>query len=270
MKSHPLIGQATDATVNNVTQFVSVAAKLKVEKLCEWYEAEKKAAPLRALKGHRPYFVGHSGKQEKEHFGAELDGRVEGRKEEHLAAALFNDYGNSARSIDVSGSESLHILDYQLPLKAKTKDKLIGKVDLLALTSADKLSVVELKYMPVGATVSRADTPLRAFLEGLAYCAILEADLDCLHLEAVNKFKRTIEKKPPALIVLANDEYWELYRESKDAGAWRSELHRLAIGVEDKLNLPVSFLSMSIPEEPVRYEDGRPKFIKPPRIERAW
>ena len=269
-ESHPLIDHATDATVNNVSQFASVAAKLNVEQLCQWYEIEKKAAPLRALKGHKPYFVGHSGKQEKEHFGAGFDGRIEGRKEEHLATALFNDYGHSTQGIAIDGSETLHILDYQLPLKAISDDKSIGKVDLLALTSADKLAVVELKYMPVGATVSRADTPLRAFLEGLAYCAILEADLECLHLEAVNTFKRLIEKKPPALIVLANEKYWKLYRKSKAAGAWRTELHRLATGVEKKLNISVSFLSLSIPDEPVEYEGGRPKFIQPPLIERAW
>ena len=48
MNSHPLIGQAARPAANNVSQFASVAAKLKVEQLCEWYETEKKVAPLRA------------------------------------------------------------------------------------------------------------------------------------------------------------------------------------------------------------------------------
>ena len=117
MNSHPLIGQATDAAANNVSQFASVATKLKVEKLCQWYETEKKSAPLRASEGNRPYFVDHSGKQEMEHFGSGLDGSVEGRKEEHLATALFNDYGHSTQGIAIDGSQTLHILDYQLPLK---------------------------------------------------------------------------------------------------------------------------------------------------------
>ena len=112
---------------------------------------------------------------------------MEGRKEEHLATALFNDYGHSTQGFDVTGNGAIRILDYQLPLKA-TRD----------------------------------------------------------------------------------DEYWKLYLKSKAAGAWKSELHRLAGGVEDKLNISVSFLSLSIPDEPVEYEDGRPKFIQPPLVERAW
>jgi hypothetical protein len=270
MKSHPLIQQAGIRAVNQVKGFASAAADITAAQLYQWYKAEIDAAPLRALEGHKSYFVGHSGLQEKEHFRAGTEGGVEGRKEEHLAIALFNEYEYSTQGFATDRDETVHFLDYQLPLKAKSDDKFVGKADLLALTSAGRLAVVELKYMPVRATVSRADTPLRAFLEGLAYCAILEADLECLHQEAVNKFKLPIEKKSPALIVLANDEYWKLYLESKAAGAWTAELQRLATGVEDKLNISVSFLSLSIPEEPVRYEDGRPKFIKPPQIERAW
>ena len=119
-------------------------------------------------------------------------------------------------------------------------------------------------------TVSRADTPLRAFLEGLAYCAMLEADLESVCQEAVEKFGRPIAKKTPALTVLANDAYWKSYLESKAAGAWRSEMHRLANGVEDLLNISVSFLSLSIPGDRLVYEDRRPTFIQPPVVMRAW
>ncbi|RLA41019.1 MAG: hypothetical protein DRR06_16625, partial [Gammaproteobacteria bacterium] len=179
-------------------------------------------------------------------------------------------YGHLSQGLAIDANDPIRILDYQLPLKAKSDDASIGKVDLLALTSGDQLAVVELKYMPVGATVSRADTPLRAFLEGLAYCAILEADLESLQREAEEKFERPIAKKVPALVLLANSDYWKLYREPKVAGEWMGEMDRLALLVKDKLGIPVSYLSLKISDEPIRYEAQRPKFVWPPVIERAW
>jgi hypothetical protein len=267
---HPLIYLANDRAVNQVSGFATVAASLDVDQLCRWYMTEKTTAPLRGLKGGKPYFVEHSGLQDKEHFVAGSRGSREGRKEEHLAIALFNEYGSSTKGIEADDEGLVWMLDYQLPLKSKSGDKKIGKVDLLALTSTDQLAVVELKYMPVDGTASRADTPLRALLEGLAYCAILDADLECIHQQAIEKFNRPIAKKRPALIVLANDSYWKLYRESKSAAAWQPELQRLATELEVSLDIPVSFLSLRVPDDPVRYEGRLPKFIEKPLLERVW
>ncbi len=269
-KAHPLIKLASSSSVKQVSGFAYVAAGLSIDQLCQWYGSEKDAAPGRAAKGGKPYFVDHSGVTEKEHFAGETGGKNEGRKEEHLAIALFNDYGPSTEGLVTDQNDAISILDYQLPLKAASSDGLIGKVDLLALDAADRLAVVELKYMPVEGSVSSADTPLRAFLEGLAYCALLEADIEGLHQQAVEKFARPIVNNPPSLVVLANNMYWEMYLNSKVAGTWEIELQRLAMGVENNLGIPVSFLSLSLPDDPVKYQDRRPKFIQRPILERAW
>lgn len=271
MSNHPLIDRATSQDVNQVTGFAAATAGLDIAELCRWYRQEVESSPKRGSHGGKKYFVGHSGIQEKEHFGP---GAVvksgEGRKEEHLATGLFNDYGPSSQGLVQDDGSTLFILDYQLPLKAKSTDEKVGKVDLLAITSTERLAVVELKYMPVNGTISRADTPLRAFLEGLAYCAILEADIDCIHSEAVDRFDQAIEKKPSGLVVLANNDYWKKFLEYKEAETWTKELTRLAAGVQESLDIPVAFLSLVIPEEPIRYEEQRPRFIEPPQIKPAW
>jgi hypothetical protein len=269
-EKHPLINLANDTTVKQVTGFATVAKNLSIDQLFQWYSTEKKFAPRRSSKGKKSYFVGHSGVAEKEHFGKGTKEGAEGRKEEHLAIALFNEIRNTNSGLIDDSDEAIHVLDYQIPLKGKKDDEKIGKIDLLALNSDNRLAVVELKYRPQEGTVSRADTPLRAFLEGLAYCAIIAADFECVCQEAEDKFNRPIEKDAPALIVLANDTYWQSYLRSSAAGAWRLEMDRLATGVKETLNIPVSFLSLSIPDEPVKYENRQPKLIRAPLIERAW
>jgi hypothetical protein len=270
MSIHPLIERANSKEVNQISGFAKAAATLEIVELCQLYEVEIKASPLRSRAG-KSYFVGHLGEHSNEYFGPGSVADQKGRKEEHFATALFNDYGHGNEGLSIEGGGSIRILDYQLPLKASQEDKLIGKVDLLAIDSDEQLTVVELKYLPANASISRADTPLRAFLEGLAYCAFIEADFEFVHKEAEEKFKQPIKKKPPSLIVLSNDYYWKLYYGCNEYETpWTSELQRLASGVKEKLNIPVSFLSLSVPDEPVRYEERKPKFIQPPLLKRAW
>lgn len=270
MKPHPLIARANDKDVKQVGGFATAAANIDVDELCGWYKDEIDAAPLRTANGGKRYLVNHTGMQKREHFGDRSESRGEGRKEEHLATALFNDYGHASQGLIIDEITNMRVLDYQLPLKAKSGDALIGKVDLLALTSEDQLMVVELKYMPVAATVSKADTPLRAFLEGLAYCAFLEAELDAIRQEAEEKYEQRISKSPPGLIVIANENYWKLFNVYQGKPSWTEAMERLAAGVQDKLNIPVFFLSLVITDDPIKYEDLRPKFKVPPVIKRAW
>jgi hypothetical protein len=269
MSAHPLIDRANCKTVNQVTGFAAAAAQITAADLRHWYETERESAPRRSSTG-KNYFVDHDGSHKNEHFGPNANSVREGRKEEHLATALFNDFGYESGGLPLPDQGLMRFLDYQVPLKSKQADSLIGKVDLLARVPGHRLAMVELKYMPVTGTVSSADTPLRAFLEGLAYCAILEADIECLCKEAGHKFNFDPAPIPPALIVLANADYWQKYAASKPAGVWKDEMLRLAEIANTSLNVPTSFLSLSISEDPITYDKKCPRFNEVPELGPAW
>ena len=58
---------------------------------------------------------------------------------------------------------------------------------------------------------SGRDSPLRAFLEGLAYCTIMESNLNCIRDEIIKLCGRVISSRPPMLIVTAPNEYWKFW-----------------------------------------------------------
>lgn len=137
---------------------------------------------------------------------------------------------------------TLDILDYQTPLKARRSDKGVGKVDLFGLVDDCRLTVIELKVRPTNN--GYGDTPLRAYLEALAYCAIVEANASDIASEASTRFGRSIEDRPPALVVMAPRDYWVGYAEHPKAGEWWTNLKALVSEIDNLLRLETHFLAL--------------------------
>jgi hypothetical protein len=200
--------------------------------LADAYQNVQELAPNRHASGKK-YFVGHT--------GITSAGETSTRREEHLAVALWN-AAQEKKPLTLPDGEELNLLDYQFPLKATQGDKGIGKVDLFGVIGGVRSCVIELKIHPAGN--GRSDTPLRAFLEGLAYCAIIEANAADIALETQEKFGLRITMQRPALVVMAPAEYWAGYLDNKWAGDWWSALLELSSQLAASLGLETHFIAL--------------------------
>ena len=131
------------------------------------------------------------------------------------------------------------IIDYQMPLKARRDDLGVGKVDLFAIVDGTLPCIVELK---VAGETNCGDTPLRALLEGLAYCAIVEANAADIASEIADQHGLSASR--PTLVVMAPDDYWAGYRDHPRAGKWLSAVRDLISGLRDTLGLDVYLLAL--------------------------
>jgi hypothetical protein len=70
---------------------------------------------------------------------------------------------------------------------------------------------------------------LRVLLEGLAYCAIAEANRAARAGDR-ERFGHDVASEPPLCVVLASTRYWELCRKrsTQKGAAWIRELERIA------------------------------------------
>jgi hypothetical protein len=149
-------------------------ARLSLDSLVEAYRHDCVVAPRRPESGKR-YLV-------ETHDGRPRSGAFTNRNEEHLALALWNDCTQGAGLFLQPTGLRLHLVDYQVPLKAAQSDR-VGKLDLLGLLDDGTLCLVELK-----APGERGDSPLLALLEALSYAAVVEANRNALDAELREKF----------------------------------------------------------------------------------
>ena len=170
--------------------------------------------------------------------GITNSGRSSNQREQHLAAALYNASRGGAAFV-LPDRRPLVIIDYQMPLKARRDDRGVGKVDLFAVVDGTLPCVVELKV--VGNT-SCGDTPLRALLEGLAYCAIVEANAADIASETAEQ--HGLPASRPALVVMAPDNYWARYLDYPRAGTWLSAVHDLISGLREALGLEAHLVAL--------------------------
>jgi hypothetical protein len=196
------------------------------------YVALREAAPHRH-RHEKTYFTGHT--------GVTSSGHHFNRREEHLAVALRNAYGGNS-PLQLPGGRTLKLLDYQTPLKARRADTGIGKIDLFGIIDGALPCIIELK-VPT-ASGGRSDTPLRAFLEAFAYCAIVEANIDELAAEAATTLCCEISRDRSALMVMAPEDYWLSYLGHPKAGDWWPSLERLATELADNLGLEIHFIAL--------------------------
>jgi len=218
--------------VNRISTFGDVAGQLDPEDLMAAYASVRKKAPRRHDR-KKSYFVDHAG----------LTSRSDNsnRREEYLALALW-EASQTGFPMALPNGEALEILDYQTPLKARQSDKGVGKVDLFGLIDGCRPTVIELKVRP--ATNGFGDTPLRAYLEALAYCAIVEANASEIASEASTRFNKSIDDRPPGLVVMAPQDYWAGYVEHPKSGQWWPVLSNLAVEIDKLLGLETHFLGL--------------------------
>lgn len=216
---------------NRYSTFGDFADQLVPADLVAAYRHTRNSAPRRH-DHDKSYFVDHS----------ERTNRAEksNRREEHLALALWR-ASRTAAPITLPDGRDLEILDYQMPLKARQKDKGVGKLDLFGLINDRRATVIELKVVP---TTGRGDTPLRAYLEALAYCAIVEANVVDIANDANSQYGKAVEIKPPGLVVMAPIDYWVGYRTGLKSGQWWPVLRGFAKEIDDLLSIETHFLAL--------------------------
>ena len=193
--SKDLIDLANSPHVTRIRDFPATASSLDTDELLVMYEALRDTAPRRHARDNE-YFVGHK--------GVPSTKGASNRMEEHLAMALCN----NMVGLPLDESDELRLLDYQVPLKARQTDAGIGKIDILGVTASGRVAVVELK---VTSNSSKGDNPLRALLESLAYCAIVEANASDISSEVENTFFIDATAGRPDLVVIGPDRYWSAW-----------------------------------------------------------
>ncbi len=220
------------AEVSRISTFADVAGQLDPDNLVAAYVSARNSAPRRHDR-NKSYFVDHAG------LATRSDNS--NRREEHLALALWEASQSGAPMVLPNG-ETLDILDYQTPLKARRSDKSVGKVDLFGLIDGCRATVIELKVRPT--TGGYGDTPLRAYLEALAYCAIVEVNASDIASEASTRFNKSIDDRSPGLVIMAPQDYWAGYVEHPKSGQWWRKLSNLAAEIDTLLGLETLFLAL--------------------------
>jgi hypothetical protein len=236
--------------INQISGFCSLTKLLDPNELVTAYHRVRESAPHRHERNKR-YFVGHS--------GVTSSGGYSNRREEHLAVALWNS-SQAGCTFALPDGCTLEFLDYQFPLKARRGDKGVGKVDLFGVAGKSKPCVIELKIHP--ANTGMGDTPLRAFLEALAYCAIVEENAGDIAQEAFDKFGYEFTESRPTLIVLATEEYWSAYMNHPKAGNWWPELRRLADSLEKSIGLESYFIALRDADFSMGLEGQKPQLLR--------
>ena len=236
--------------INHISGFCDAINELESYELTCAYHHLRASAPHRHERNKR-YFVGHT--------GVTSSGGYSNRREEHLAVALWNS-SQAGRSFALPDGRRLEFLDYQFPLKARQGDKGIGKVDLFGVAGNSKPCVIELKIHSVNQGM--ADTPLRAFLEALAYCAIVEANMTDIAQEVVDKFGYESIESHPALVVMATEEYWSAYMNHPRTGDWWPILRRLADSLETSFGLESYFIALRDADFSMGLEGQKPKLLR--------
>lgn len=225
----PLISLANCREVKILGLAGAACERLTQEELAQGYLAEMAHSPDRASVGKT--YLSHT------RDGVPGTGTFTNRNEEHLAIAIFNAYRPPAAGLQLPNGEELHIVDYQLPLKARRSDSGVGKVDLFGVTGSGQAAVVELKAATGG------DTPLRAVLEGLAYTAILQANLATIRKEVLQRYSLMITSDVPRLIVMAPEEYWAGFRTRLPKG-WEEQVEALADRILQGTGVAVDFVAL--------------------------
>jgi hypothetical protein len=267
---HPLIQFASAREVRQSVGFRLAAVEFDGPKLAAAYEEEKASAPRLHAEGRR-YFVTRGGKPATE--------RRRNKDEEHVAQALVRHCGERGAGLPLPDDDfSLIPLDHQVRVKTGALDDAatrgIGRIDLIGVTSEERLAVVELRVLEPSATRCRVgDTPLRALLEGLAYTAIVHANQADLRSEIAERFGRNVSDEPPLLVLLSTPSYWRLCRkrEAQKGAAWIREMERLCGVIAAEVGPAVRLLGLELPGDPGwRYAEDGPVLDGDPKLALAW
>jgi len=218
--------------VNQISRFLDFMKNMDIHKICDGY---RQLRDIDAPQRMNPYFV-------ESHNGISSSGAASTRREEHLALAIFN-ASRANNKFHLPDGRLIDFIDYQTPLKAEQGDKGVGKVDLFGVIDRNLPTVIELKIENVSG--GQADSPLRALLEGLAYCAIIEKNISTITEEISIKFDIQLSETTPTLVVLAPEEYWKRFLQNKHAGDWMPELIKISNQFKDELSIEIILIAMT-------------------------
>jgi len=251
---HSLVELFQSAEVNSFASSARAMGALSDDQLFILFEQQRKTAPCRGLYKH--YFVGHNGKT--------TSSNATNRREEHLAIAVWQAYRQTGFALP--DGTRLFPVEYQLPLKSHRNpaNAGIGKADLLCVQSEGEPWIAEMKTHPKQG--ERVEPPLKALLEALAYCAILDADMNNLSRESDDKERvllRTVSALRPNLLILAPSGYWDLCELAEKRHRWREEIQVLRQRIERVFKIKVRFVRMDNCKWGIT-ECGMPNLIEHP------
>ncbi|MGO9083677.1 MAG: hypothetical protein ACLQBK_00485 [Candidatus Sulfotelmatobacter sp.] len=263
MSRHPLTDLFKSPDVNLFASLAKAASSLSETELQLQFGQQAKNAPLRGEYRDKPYFKGHTGKT--------TSGLSTNRREEHLAIALWRAYRDAGFALP--DGKVLFPVDYQVPLKSHLDEPNagLGKVDLLSVDAEGEPWICELKVHSTGK--KSAETPLKALLEALAYCATLDADLRNLSRESDDKMRMLLHSFSPMrpnLLIMAPTEYWALCDHAKFRDPWREPLQALSRQIEVALKIKVRFVRMDNCLWQMNENTRMPSLIGTPVFNWAW
>lgn len=220
--------------VKHITGFMHEAGRIDPGVLAEQYFLVRRLAPQRHNEGPKKLYI-------VDHKGSDKPPYANPCSEKHLAFNLWKD-ARSGKLMELPTGGTLEILDYETPLSAWQSDG-VGDIDLFGLIDARLMAVIELKILRKGGKV---DTPLHAFLEALAYCAMVDKNASDIASEVDNKFKKTVDVGPPNLVVMAPEDYWSRFLDHPKAGEWLPILLNLASEIEKRTGVVAHFVGLNL------------------------
>lgn len=218
--------------VRNITTFMHEANRIDPEVLAAEYIEVRRSAPQRHKRRPKKlYLVEHEGSDKLPYKDPYL--------EKHFAFNLWK-AARSGKLMGLPTGEALEILHYETPLTARQSES-VGEIDLFGLIDGRLMAVIELKILR---KAGGADTPLHAYLEALAYCAIVEKNASDIACEAGNMFKKTLDAGPPNLVVMAPEDYWSKFFNHPKASKWLPILIHLASEIENRTGVAAHFVGL--------------------------
>ncbi|MGR3914992.1 MAG: hypothetical protein OD918_10880 [Gammaproteobacteria bacterium] len=209
-----------------------------MQKLSDAYDQLKACAPCRYQRDKEYFVPDHDGMPGGEKKSTQRE-KKSTQGEEHLAMALFNDFAQKGEVAHAEMSK-LQFLDYQFPLYAWQSDP-FRAADLFGVIDDAHPCVVELKV--IGKS-DRVEAPLRALLEALAYCAVVEANMKFIDNEAQTKRNVSFATQKPRLMILAPDAYWQFFKNRSSAGNWQPAFRNLLAEIHEHLGVRAHLASL--------------------------
>ena len=206
------------------------AKRIDPEVLAEEYSEVRRLAPQRHKRDPQKLYL-------VDHIGSDKPPYPDPFSEKRRAFNLWK-AARSGKLMELPSGGVLEILDYETPLTARQSEG-VGEIDLFGLIDDRLMAVIELKILRKGGD---ADTPLHAFLEALAYCAIVEKNASDIACEVDNMFKKTVDAGPPNLVVMAPEDYWSKFLNHPKAGEWLPILINLASEIENRTGVATHFV----------------------------
>ena len=218
--------------VRKITSFMHEAGRIDPEVLAEEYSEVRRSAPQRHKRDPKKLYI-------VDHEGSDKPPYPDPSSEKQLAFNLWK-AARSGKLMELPSGEVLEILDYETPLTARQSEG-VGEIDLFGLIDDRLMAVIELKILRKGGDI---DTPLYAYLEALAYCAIVEKNASEIASEVGNKFKKKVGTGPPNLVIMAPENYWSKIVDHPKAGEWLPILLNLASEIENRTGVVAHFVGL--------------------------